>query len=75
MTHTPGFEESIQEAFVRNEKDLVPLRTYLTAHMPARIFPPFTVPAYSNYGATIAGYIVQRLDRNPLESAAWNVKF
>jgi CubicO group peptidase (beta-lactamase class C family) len=30
-------------------------------HMPARIYPPGKVVAYSNYGASLAGYIVQRL--------------
>ncbi len=30
-------------------------------HLPERIYPPFTVPAYSNYGAAMAGYIVERV--------------
>lgn len=67
MTHTPGFEESIQELFVENAKELTPLDDYLKAHLPARIFPPWTTPAYSNYGATLAGYIVQRLSGQPFD--------
>jgi CubicO group peptidase (beta-lactamase class C family) len=61
MTHTPGFEETIQELFVADAKDLKPFDIYLKEHLPARIFPPGTTPAYSNYATTMAGYIVQRV--------------
>jgi CubicO group peptidase (beta-lactamase class C family) len=61
MTHTPGFEETIQELFVENASDLKPLNEYLKAHLPDRIFPPGTVPAYSNYATALAGYILQRV--------------
>jgi CubicO group peptidase (beta-lactamase class C family) len=61
MTHTPGWEDTIAGAFVASPKDLVPYREYLVKHLPARIFPPGEVVAYSNYGAMLAGYIVQRL--------------
>jgi CubicO group peptidase (beta-lactamase class C family) len=59
LTHTPGFEEGISEAFVNEPEELYPLRDYLIEHMPTRIFPPGEVVAYSNYGASVAGYIVQ----------------
>jgi len=61
MTHTPGFEEGIHDAFVKNASDLYPLGDYLKKRMPARIYPPGKVTAYSNYGASLAGYIVQRV--------------
>ncbi|HZU45511.1 MAG TPA: serine hydrolase domain-containing protein [Terriglobales bacterium] len=61
MTHTPGFEEAIQELFVADAKDLKPLGEYVKQHLPARIFPPGTTPAYSNYATAMAGYIVQRV--------------
>ncbi len=67
MTHTPGFEESVQELFVKEAKDLTPLGNYLKTHMPKRIYPPRTIPAYSNYGATLAGYIVQRVSGQPFD--------
>jgi hypothetical protein len=38
----------------------MPAREYLLAHMPAQIYRPGTVPAYSNYAITLAGYIVER---------------
>ncbi|HKD21450.1 MAG TPA: serine hydrolase [Rhizomicrobium sp.] len=61
MTHTPGFEEGIHDAFVKNASDLYPLGDYLKKRMPARIYPPGEVTAYSNYGCSLAGYIVERV--------------
>jgi CubicO group peptidase (beta-lactamase class C family) len=67
MTHTPGFEETISGAFVKSPRDLIPYREYLVKHLPARIFPPGKVVAYSNYGAMLAGYIVQRVSGEPFD--------
>jgi len=67
MTHTPGFEETISGAFVKSAKDLIPYREYLVKHIPAQIFPPGKVVAYSNYGAMLAGYIVQRVSGEPFD--------
>jgi CubicO group peptidase (beta-lactamase class C family) len=68
MTHTPGFEETLKELFVANAADMRPLQQYVQTHMPQEIFPPGTTPAYSNYGATLAGYIVQRVSGVPFEN-------
>lgn len=67
MTHTPGFEESIQDLIVDNPKDMEPLGKYLKTHVPARVFPPGTTGAYSNYGAALASYIVQRVSGVPFD--------
>ncbi len=67
MTHTPGFEETLKDLFVGNAADLQPLQQYVKTHVPAEIFPPGTTPAYSNYGATLAGYIVQRVSGVPFD--------
>ena len=40
MTHTPGFEETLKDLVVREEKDLQPVNEYLKTHLPRRIFPP-----------------------------------
>jgi CubicO group peptidase (beta-lactamase class C family) len=61
MTHTPGWEDTIAGAFVPSPKDFVPYREYLIRHLPAQIYPPGKVVAYSNYGAMLAGYIIQRV--------------
>src|SRR6185312_16928219 len=40
---------------------------YLVKHLPAQIFPPGKVVAYSNYGAMLAGYIVERVSGEPFD--------
>ena len=61
MTHSTGFEETAKDLFVGSSQDLRPLQEYLRVHMPARIFPPGTTPAYSNYATAMAAYIVERV--------------
>ncbi len=61
MTHTPGFEDSFRPLLVGDPKSVEPLDRVVREALPLRIFPPGEVPAYSNYGATLAGYIVQRV--------------
>lgn len=61
MTHSTGFEETAKDLFVGSAEDLRPNSQYLQVHMPARIFPPGTTPAYSNYATTMAAYIVERV--------------
>jgi CubicO group peptidase (beta-lactamase class C family) len=61
MTHSAGFEDTITDLFVVKPSQLFPLRQYLVKHLPPMIHPPGQVVAYSNYGATLAGYIVQRV--------------
>lgn len=65
MTHSAGFEERQLGLSVLNAADLVPLETYLANDMPARIYPPGTVTAYSNYGTVLAGYIVEKVSGVP----------
>ena len=61
MTHTAGFEETFGGGEVKKYERLGPLRDYVIKHQPARIFPPGKYVAYSNYGADLAGYIVERV--------------
>jgi len=67
LTHTAGFEDTLKNLFVAHASDLKPLRAYLVNQMPARIFPPGKVPSYSNYGFTLAGYIVERVSGEKFE--------
>ncbi len=67
MTMTPGFAETLHDLMAATPGQLVPLRQYLVEHMPPRIFPPGKVVAYSNYGAALAGYIVQRVSGEPFD--------
>ncbi|HEY2235468.1 MAG TPA: serine hydrolase domain-containing protein [Candidatus Angelobacter sp.] len=65
MTHTPGFEEQIKDLITEEAAPTATLKQHLVTHVPERIFPPGTTPAYSNYGASLAGYIVERVSGRP----------
>lgn len=67
MTHTPGFEEVIKDLMVDRPDQLAPLHAFVIAHRPKQIYPPGTIPAYSNYGADLAGFIVERVSGLPFE--------
>ena len=67
MTHSTGFEDTVTDLFVAKPNQLFPLRQYLVRHMPPLIHPPGQVVAYSNYAATLAGYIVERISGEPYD--------
>ena len=55
LTHTAGFEETYASW---HEFDF---DVYVTQKAPKQVFAPGTTPAYSNYGMSLAGYIVQQV--------------
>jgi CubicO group peptidase (beta-lactamase class C family) len=61
LTHTAGFEDLHYDMVTLQEEHMAPPRQWLVSHVPARVFPPGALPAYSNYGAALAGYVVARL--------------
>lgn len=67
MTHTGGFEETLDNIIILDPKKNVTLRDYLVQNQPMRIFPPGEIPAYSNYGVGLASYIVQRVSGESFE--------
>jgi CubicO group peptidase (beta-lactamase class C family) len=68
MTHTAGFEEELNSLFVLGPEDILPLREHLLRFMPQRVYPPGRVSAYSNYGTALAGYIIERISGQPIET-------
>lgn len=59
LTHTAGFEEKL--GHIVGKRPMMPLDRYIKGWVPARVFPAGEVPAYSNYGSALVGYIVQRV--------------
>ncbi len=59
LSHTAGFENILEGLFLFTPQP--PLRDYLLQQVPARLYPPGKVMAYSNYGTTLAGYIVEQV--------------
>jgi CubicO group peptidase (beta-lactamase class C family) len=60
MQHVAGFEEQAKGIMSDNPKAPV-FEALLKQWVPERVFAPGSTPAYSNYGASLAGYIVQRV--------------
>jgi CubicO group peptidase (beta-lactamase class C family) len=67
LTHTAGFEDRGTGIYARTTRDLKPLDQWLAEHIPARVRPPGELTAYSNYGAALAGYIVEQVSGLPFE--------
>ena len=67
MTHTPGFEETIKYLIMDDPEKLIPLGDLLKLWIPDRIHAAGALPGYSNYGASLAGYIVERVSGQPFE--------
>ena len=67
MNHRGGFEEGLKDVLATDPRGLMSTEAYLKQHPRPLIFRPGTVPAYSNFGAALAGYIVQRVSGQPFE--------
>lgn len=64
LTHTAGFEEVIA-GLIGTPGSEKTLREAVSEAPPAQVFTPGTTPAYSNYGATLAGYVAERVSGVP----------
>ncbi|MDO4259712.1 MAG: serine hydrolase domain-containing protein [Actinomycetaceae bacterium] len=64
LTHTAGFEDT---ALPVNRPDTFDLESAVVGNPPEQIFEPGTTPAYSNYGMSLAGYIVQEVSGQRFE--------
>ncbi len=67
MNHRGGFEEGLKDILWTNPHGVPSTEAYLKDHKRPMLFPPGEVPAYSNYGAALAGYIVERVSKEPYE--------
>jgi CubicO group peptidase (beta-lactamase class C family) len=67
MQHTAGFEEQAK-GILSDDPNAPGFEALLKQWIPHRVFAAGSTPAYSNYGASLAGYIVQRLSGEPFDS-------
>ncbi len=67
MTHTPGFDE-VGKDVVAFGPSVPPLGAFLKRALPKRVYPAGETPAYSNYGAALAGYIIERVSHQSFDA-------
>lgn len=68
LTHTAGFEEKTFPSIVGYIYDVDPLEIVLSEGIPDRVHPPGVISSYSNYGFSLAGYIVQEISGKAFET-------
>lgn len=61
MNHTAGFEDVIVDLGFSSAGQINSLKEALIQSKVAQVYTPGTVMAYSNYGAALAGYIVETI--------------
>jgi CubicO group peptidase (beta-lactamase class C family) len=60
LSHRDGFEDGAAGyLFVRNAEEVLPLGEFLEKYMPQRVRPVGKTSTYTNYGISLAGYIVE----------------
>ncbi len=66
MTHSAGFDDPYN-FYTDDVDELVPLGEFVARHVPARVRPAGELSTYSNYGAALAGTIVEQVSGQPFE--------
>ncbi len=74
MTHTGGFEFSVDGIMTRDATQTKPLAKWLIDHRRIQVRPPGLMSAYNNYDHTLAGFVVERVTGLPFaEYVARNI--
>lgn len=66
FAHTPGMSD-IGGITAEDVSELVPYGEWLKKHIPSRQWEAGTEISYSNYGAALAGYLVERVSGEPFD--------
>jgi len=61
MSHSAGLDEFFYGIAAPSPEEVLPLGEFVRTRLPPRVRPPGVVSAYTNYGVTLAGYIVERV--------------
>jgi CubicO group peptidase (beta-lactamase class C family) len=69
LSHSPGMSDVAGITAPSLDK-LMPYREWMKAHIPQRLWPAGTEVSYSNYGAALAGYIVEQVSGEPFADYA-----
>ena len=64
LSHSPGMSD-VSGFIVESPEQLVPYEEWIKAKVPRRVWAPGVETAYSNFGAALAGYIVERVSGEP----------
>lgn len=65
MNHQGGFEDDISDLFVNEIPDDYSLEDEIEDNQPDQVNEPGEVTAYSNWGAALAGFIVEEVSEQP----------
>jgi len=71
MHHNAGWEDRMIDLFYANPNSVPNIEKSLLAWEPAQIYRPGEITAYSNFGTTIAGYIVERITGQQFYEYVW----
>lgn len=65
LTHTAGFEDLSEGLFVDTPERMITLADFVKRYQPEMLYAPGVYSGYSNYGLSLAGYIVQLASGEP----------
>lgn len=67
LTHRSGFDIVLRDLFVGEPAEFYSLEDWLEGNIPKRVRPAGVISNYDNYGAALAGYIVQEVSGEAYE--------
>lgn len=67
MNHNAGWQDIASDLFIKDEADVKELGAALRYTEPEQVNEPGTVVSYSNWGAALAGYIVECVSRQSFD--------